>query len=85
MYCVQDLSLNNKQQFSACFTHAGSGLCKYKGLKEKKISCVISQLKIVIISEDLSPSEYRLIPAPRQNLGGHESNGDHEAGTVVTR
>lgn len=47
--------------------------------------CGISQLKIVIISEDLSPSEYHLCPAPTQNLGGHELNGDREVGTGVTR
>ena len=39
----------------------------------------------MIISEDLSPSEYHLCPAPTQNLGGHELNGDREVGTGVTR
>jgi hypothetical protein len=39
----------------------------------------------VIISEDLSPSEYHLFPALKQNLGAHEFNGDREVGTVVTR
>jgi hypothetical protein len=39
---------------------------------------------MVIVSEDLSPSEYQLIPAVRQNLGVHEFNRDREVGTDVT-